>query len=81
MVNLATDGSQAYLEEDLETPIESTMELVRNNGSSSRSLGRKWEDMILPGHENPRNCADPDEMKMRWGLSTPECPKDVLPVA
>jgi len=26
--------------------------------SSSRSVGR-WEDMIPPRHENPRNCADP----------------------
>jgi len=25
---------------------------------SSRSVGR-WEDMILPGHEDPRKCADP----------------------
>ena len=42
------------------------MEFVRKNRSSLRSLGRKWEDMILPGRENPRNCVDPDEMKMRW---------------
>jgi len=43
-----------------------TTEFMRKNRSSSRSLGRKWEDMILPGHENPHNCVDPDEMKMRW---------------
>jgi len=58
-----------------------TTEFVRKNHSSSRSLGRKWEDMILPGHENPRNCMDPDEMKMRWCLSTPGSPEYVLPVA
>jgi len=34
-------------------------------GSSSKSLGRKLDDMILPGRDNPRNCVDPDEMKMR----------------
>jgi len=37
--------------------------------------------MILPGRENPRNCLDPDEMKMRWGLSTPGSPEYVCPVA
>jgi len=57
------------------------MEFVRKNRSSSRSLGRKWEDMILPGHENPRNCMDPDEMKMGWCLSTPGSPEYALPVA
>jgi len=51
------------------------------NGSSLRSLGRMWEDMILPGWENPRNCMDQDEMKMRWCLSTPRSPDHVLPVA
>jgi len=58
-----------------------TTEFVRKNGSSSRSLGSKWEDMILRGHENPRNCVDPDEMKMRWCQSTPGSPEYVLPVA
>jgi len=56
-------------------------EFVRKNGSSWRSLGRKWEDMILPGHANPRNCVDLDEMKMSWCLSTPGSPEYVLPVA
>jgi len=54
---------------------------VRKNGSTSRIQGRKWEDMILPGCENPRNCVDPDEMKMRWCPSTPGSPEYVLPVA
>jgi len=45
------------------------------------SKQRKWEDMILPGHENPRNCVDPDEMKMRWCLSTPRSAEYVLPIA
>jgi len=56
-------------------------EFVRKNNSSSRSVGRKWEDMILPGRENARNCVDPDEMKMRWCLSTTGFPEYVLPVA
>jgi len=25
---------------------------------SSRNVGVRWEDMILPGHEDPRNCVD-----------------------
>jgi len=58
-----------------------TMEFLRKNGSSSWILGRKREDMILPGRENPRNCVDPDEMKMRWCQSTPGSPEYVLPVA
>jgi len=62
-------------------PLRAQTELVRKNGSSSRSLGRKWEDMILPGRENPRNYVDPDEMKMRWCLTTPGSPEYVLPVA
>jgi len=37
--------------------------------------------MILPGCENPRNCLDPDMMKMRWCLSTTESPEYVLPIA
>ena len=28
---------------------------------SSRSIGR-WEDMVLPGIEDPRNCADPQNL-------------------
>ena len=56
-------------------------EFVRKNGSSSRSLGKNWEDMILPGCGNSRNCVDPDEMMMRWCLSTPGFPEYVLPVA
>jgi len=36
--------------------------------------------MILPGRENPRNCVDPDGIKMRWCLSTLGSPKYVLPV-
>jgi len=47
------------------TSLDIQTEIVRKNGSSSRSLGRKCEDMIVPGRENPRNCVDPDEMKMR----------------
>jgi len=26
----------------------------------SRSVGRRREDMILPGREDPRNCVDPN---------------------
>ena len=37
--------------------------------------------MILPGHEIPRNGVDPEEMNMRWCLSTPGSPKYGLPVA
>jgi len=37
--------------------------------------------MILPCRENPLNCVDPDEMKMRWYLSTLGSPEYVLPVA
>jgi len=37
--------------------------------------------MILPGHEKPRNCMYPDEMKRRWYLSTQESPEYVLLVA
>jgi len=37
--------------------------------------------MILPGRENPRNCVDPNEMKMRWCLSTMGYPGWVLPIA
>jgi len=34
--------------------------------SMSRRVGRRWEDMILPGHENPRNCMDPNLGKSEW---------------
>ena len=37
--------------------------------------------MILPGHENPPNCVDPDEMEMRLCVSTPGSPEYVLPAA
>jgi len=37
--------------------------------------------MVLRGHENPRNCVDPDKTKMSWCLSTPGSPKYVLPIA
>jgi len=34
---------------------------------SSRSIGRRWEDMILPGREDPRNCLDPQNLgKSEW---------------
>jgi len=33
---------------------------------SSRNIGRRWEDMILPGHEDPRNRVDP------WNLRQSE---------
>ena len=40
---------------------------VGKNGSSSRSLGNKWEDMILPGCENPPNCVDSRHLgKSKW---------------
>jgi len=42
-------------------PLRARTEFVRKNGSSSRSLGRKWEDLRLPGSENPRNCMVPDD--------------------
>jgi len=32
----------------------------------SRSVGRRWEDMILPGHEDPRNCVDPNLGQSEW---------------
>jgi len=32
---------------------------------SSRSVGRRREDMILPGRENPRNCVDPRNERVR----------------
>jgi len=54
---------------------------MRKNGSSWRSLARKWADMILPSRDNPPNCLDPDKMKMRWYLSTPGSPEYVLLVA
>jgi len=62
-------------------PLRAQTEFVRKNRSSSRSLGRTWQDMIPPGRDNPRNCVDPDEMKMRWCLSTPGSPEYVLSVA
>ena len=63
---------------------------------SSRSVGRRWEDMILPSREDPRKervrpkvgkdrvciCVVwQDEMKMRCCLSTPGSPKYMLRVA
>ena len=63
---------------------------------SSRSVGRRWEDMILPGCQDPRKeRARPklgkdrvcifivwqDEMKMRCCLSTPGSPEYILRVA
>jgi len=32
---------------------------------SSRSVGRRWQDMILPGREDPRNCVDPRKERVR----------------
>ena len=32
---------------------------------SSRSVGRRWEDLILPGRENPCNGADPRSERVR----------------
>jgi len=32
---------------------------------SSRSVGRRWEDMILHGREDPRNCVDPRKERVR----------------
>jgi len=40
-------------------------EFVRKSGSGSRSVGRGWEGMILPGCEDPRNCADPHGVSER----------------
>jgi len=63
---------------------------------SSRSVGRRWEDMILPGREDPRKeqlrpkvgkdsvcifVVWQDEMKMRCCLSTLGSPKSILRVA
>jgi hypothetical protein len=34
---------------------------------SSRSRGRRWEDIILPGRKDPRNWADPRNLgKSKW---------------
>jgi len=49
MVSLAADGSRAYSEEHLDTPL--------------RSIRIWWEDMILPGVEDPCNCADPRNLR------------------
>jgi len=32
---------------------------------NSRSVGRRWEDMILPGREYPCNCVDPRKERVR----------------
>jgi len=32
----------------------------------SRSLGRRWEDMILSGREDPRNCVHPNLGQSEW---------------
>jgi hypothetical protein len=41
-------------------------EFVRKSGSGSRSVGRGWEDMILPGREDPRNVGQSEwDQKMR----------------
>ena len=32
---------------------------------SSRSVGRRWQDMILAGREDPRNCVDPRKERVR----------------
>jgi len=37
--------------------------------------------MILPGNENPRNCVDPDDMKMRLCLITTRSPECVLAIS
>jgi len=43
---------------------------------SSRSVGRRWEDMILPGRQDPRNCFNPRNLwKSEWDekLEKMEC--------
>jgi len=43
------------------------MEFVRKHVSSSRSLGRNSEDIILPGHANPPKSVDPRHLgKSEW---------------
>ena len=52
------------------------MEFVRHSGSGSRSVGSGWEDMILPGREDPRNCVSPWSLgKSQWEqqLGKQEC--------
>jgi len=39
---------------------------------SSRSVGR-WEDMLLPGHEDPRNCVDPGQSEWYQKFGMIEC--------
>ena len=42
-------------------------EFVRESGSSLRSVVRRWEDMILPGREDQRNCVDLRNLgKSKW---------------
>ena len=40
---------------------------------SSRSVGRRWEDMILPGRKDPCNCADPGKSEWEQKLGKIEC--------
>jgi len=56
-------------------------EFVRQYSSSSWILEQKWEDRMLPGHENPCTCVDPEEIRMRWCQTTPWSPEYVLSVA
>jgi len=52
------------------------MELVRESGSRLRSIGRNWEDMILPSREDQRNCMDPQNLgQSEWDqkLGNMEC--------
>jgi hypothetical protein len=70
-------------------------EFVRKSGCSLRSVGRRWQDMIVPNREDPRNlrksgwdqklgkieCVFSSYDKMRWCLSTPGSPKYIPRVA
>jgi len=40
-------------------PLSIQTEFMRKSGSGSRCIGIGWEDMILPGVEDPPNCMDP----------------------
>jgi len=45
------------------------MELVRKRSPCWRSVGSGWEDAILPGREDPPNCADPPYLRSnKWEL-------------
>jgi len=43
------------------------IEIMRVRSSGCRSVGIGWEDMILPGVEDPHNCLDPRNLeKSNW---------------